>query len=86
MNDINAISYPASVFFVGVGVVYGIMLAATLLSVLFLPLALISTPFIVIVFLGFLLMIPTFPQTFTQVLKDLAETVKAVHWSPPHQN
>ena len=73
MVDINAISYGAIVFFVAVGVV------STLLSVLFLPIALIFTPFIIIFLIVSLLTIPTFPQTFTQVLKGFVDKVKAVH-------
>ncbi len=73
MVDINAISYGEIVFFVAVGVV------STLLSVLFLPIALIFTPFISIFLIVSLLTIPTFPQTFTQVLKDFVDKVKSVH-------
>ena len=79
MNDINAISYGASVFFVAVGVVYGILLVSTLLSVQFLPIALIFPPFIILFLIVSLLTIPTFPQTFTQVLKDFVDKVKSVH-------
>ena len=79
MNDINAVSYGASVFFVAVGMVYGILLVSTLLSVLLIPIALIFTPFISIFLIVSLLTIPTFPQTFTQVLKGFVDKVKAVH-------
>jgi hypothetical protein len=79
MIDINAVSYGASVFFVAVGVVYGILLVSTLLSVLLIPIALIFTPFISIFLIVSLLTIPTFPQTFTQVLKGFVDKVKAVH-------
>ncbi len=79
MIDINAVSYGASVFFVAVGVVYGILLVSTLLSVLLIPIALIFTPFTSIFLIVSLLTIPTFPQTFTQVLKDFVDKVKTVH-------
>ena len=79
MVDPNTFSYAASVFLVGVGVVYAILLVSTLLNILLIPIALTITPFIIIFLIVSLLTIPTFPQTFTQVLKDFVDKVKTVH-------
>ena len=48
MGDTNTFSYAVSTFFVGVGAVYAVLLVATLLSVLLIPIAFIITPFIII--------------------------------------
>ena len=42
----NAAAYAASAIFVGVGVVYAILLVATALSVLLIPVALAAAPFV----------------------------------------
>lgn len=75
---INDNSYAASVFFVGVGVVYAVILVATLLSVLLIPIANATAPFVAgFVIVSFATM-PGFPRTFEQVLKDFVEKARKV--------
>ena len=87
MGDTNTFSYAISIFFVGVGAVYAVLLVATLLSVLLIPIAFIITPFIIIFLIVSLLTLPSFPSAFIQVLKEFVEKVKEVQWIlSPRQN
>ena len=87
MGDTNTFSYAVSTFFVGVGAVYAVLLVATLLSVLLIPIAFIITPFIIIFLIVSLLTLPSFPPAFIQVLKEFVEKVKEVQWiHSPCQN
>ncbi len=82
MNETNgnAAAYAASTIFVGVGVVYAILLVATSLSVLLIPVALAAGPFVAALFVVSAAALPGFPPTFSQVLRDFVEKA-GVQWT-----
>ena len=79
-----AAAYDASVFLVGVGVVYALLLGATLLSALLMPIALAAAPFVAAFVIVSLATIPGFPRTFAQVLKEFGEK-PAEAFRPPRR-